>query len=79
MNIVTDIYLVLGAINKSVKVFSQDITEDLDKRLAETQQVFSACEFKQVCYEVAEEFRVKWEDKHDLNGRTFARTRIRMD
>ena len=78
MNITTDIYLILER-NLTVKVFSQDITEDLDKRLAETRPVYSANEFKQVCYEVANEFRVKWEDEHDLNGRTFARTRIRME
>ena len=79
MNIVTNIYLVLEDFDRSVKVFSQDITEDLDKRLAETRSVLSANEFKEVCYRVAEEFRVKWEDKHDLSGRTFARTRIRME
>ena len=77
MKIITDIYLVLET-KLTVKVFSQDITEDCDKRLVETRPVFSASGFKEVCYEVAEEFRVKWEDKHDLNGRTFARTRIRM-
>ena len=79
MNIVTDIYLVHGAINKSVKIFSQDITEDVDKRLAETRPVYSADGFNEVCYDVANEFRVKWEDEHDLSGRTFARTRIRME
>ena len=78
MNIITDIYLILMSSNKYVKVFSQDITEDCDKRLVETRPVFSASGFKEVCYEVVEEFRVKWEDKHDLYGRTFARTRIRM-
>ena len=78
MKVITNIYLVLENFDNSVKVFSQDITEDLDKRLAETRPVYSADGFKQVCYEVAEEFRVKWEDKHDLSGRTFARTKIRM-
>ena len=77
MKIITDIYLVLET-KLTVKVFSQDITEDCDKRLVETRPVFSASGFKEVCYEVVEEFRVKWEDKHDLYGRTFARTRIRM-
>ena len=79
MNIITDIYLALDAINKSVKVFSQDITEACDKRIAGTRPVYSAGGFKQVCYEVAEEFRIKWEDANDLGGRTYARTRIRMD
>jgi hypothetical protein len=79
MKVITNIYLVLENFDNSVKVFSQDITEDLDKRLTETRPVYSADGFKQVCYEVAEEFRVKWEDEHDLSGRTFARTRIRMD
>lgn len=78
MNIITDIYLILMSANKYVKVFSQDITEDFDKRLAETRPVYSADEIKQVCYDVANEFRVKWEDANDLGGRTFARTRIRM-
>ena len=79
MNIVTDIYLILEALNKSVKVFSQDITEDCDKRLAGTRPVYSAGKFKQVCYEVAEEFRAKWEDANDQGGRTYARTKIRLD
>ncbi len=78
MNIVTDIYLVLRGANKSVKVFSQDITEDFDKKLAETRPVYSAYGLKEVCYDVADEFRVKWEDANDLGGRTYARTRIRM-
>ena len=78
MKVITNIYLVLENFDNSVKVFSQDITEDLDKRLAETRPVYSADEFKQICYEVTKEFRVKWEDKHDLSGRTFARTKIRM-
>ncbi len=78
MNITTDIYLILMSSNKYVKVFSQDITEDFDKRLAETRPVYSADEIKQVCYDVANEFRVKWEDANDLGGRTYARTRIRM-
>ena len=78
MNIITDIYLILMSANKSAKIFSQDITEDFNRRLVGTRPVYSAGGIKQVCYEVAEEFRVKWEDKHDLNGRTFARTRIRM-
>ena len=78
MNIITDIYLILGTANKYVKVCTQDITEDFDKRLAETRPVYSADEIKQVCYDVANEFRVKWEDANDLGGRTFARTRIRM-
>ena len=78
MKVITNIYLVLENFDNSVKVFSQDITEDLDERLTETRPVYSADGFKQVCYEVAEEFRVKWEDKHDLSGRTFARTKIRM-
>ena len=77
MNIVIDIYLVLEE-RLTVKIFSQDITEDFDKRLAETRPVYSADEIKQVCYDVANEFRVKWEDANDLGGRTFARTRIRM-
>lgn len=79
MKVITNIYLVLEDCDSSVKIFSQDITEDLDKRLAETRLVSSAGEFKQVCYEVAEEFRIKWEDKNDLGGRTYARTRIRLD
>ena len=79
MNITTDIYLILEASNKSVKVFSQDITKDLDKRLAETRPVYSANGIKEVCYRVAEEFRIKWEDENDLGGRTYARTRIRLD
>ena len=79
MKVITNIYLVLEDFDRSVKVFSQDITEDLDKRLAETRSVLSANEFKEVCNRVAEEFRVKWEDEHDLSGRTFARTRIRME
>ena len=78
MNITTDIYLILMSSNKYVKVFSQDITEDFDKRLAETRPVYSADEIKQVCYDVANEFRAKWEDANDLGGRTYARTRIRM-
>lgn len=76
MKVITNIYLVL---DNSVKVFSQDITEDLDKRLAEIRPVLSAGGFKEVCYDVANEFRAKWEDANDLGGRTFARTRIRMD
>ena len=78
MNIVIDIYLILEA-RLTVKIFSQDITEDIDKRLAETRPVYSADGFNEVCYDVANEFRVKWEDEHDLSGRTFARTRIRME
>ena len=78
MNIVTDIYLILEA-GLTAKVFSKDITEAFDERLAETRPVYSAGGFKQVCYEVAEEFRIWWEDTHDLSGRTFARTRIRME
>ena len=79
MNIVTDIYLILEALNKSVKVFSQDITEAFNKHLAETRPVYSANGIKEVCYEVAEEFRAKWEIANDLGGRTYARTRIRLD
>lgn len=79
MKVITNIYLVLEDFDSSVEIFSQDITEGLDKRLAETRPVYSANEFKEVCYRVAEEFRVKWEDEHDLSGRIFARTRIRMD
>ena len=79
MKVITNIYLVLENFDKSVKVFSQDITEDFDKRIAETRPVYSANGIKQVCYEVAEEFRVKWEDANDLGGRTYARTRIRLD
>ena len=78
MNITTDIYLVLEE-RLTVKIFSQDITEDFDKRLAETRPVYSADGFNEVCYDVANEFRVKWEDANDLGGRTFARTRIRLD
>ena len=78
MNIITDIYLILGTANKYVKVCTQDITEDFDNRLDETRPVHSADGFKWVCYELAEEFRMRWEDKHDLGGRTFARTRIAM-
>ncbi len=79
MNITTDIYLILEALNKSVKVFSQDITEACDKHIAETRPVYYVGEFKQVCYDVANEFRVKWEDANDLGGRPYARTRIRLD
>lgn len=79
MNIVTDIYLVLRGATNYAKVFSQDITEDFDKYIAETRPVYSANGIKEVCYRVAEEFRVKWEDANDLGGRTFARTRIRLD
>lgn len=79
MNIITDIYLVLRGATKYVKVFSQDITEDFDKRIAGTRLVYSANRFKEVCYDVADEFRVKWEAANDLGGRTFARTRIRLD
>ena len=78
MKVITDIYLILE-IHLTVKIFSQDITEDVNKYIAETRPGFSTGGFKGVCYEVAEEFRVKWEDEHDLNGRTFARIRIRMD
>ena len=78
MNIITDIYLILRGANKYVKVFSQDITEDFDKKLAETRPVYSADGLKEVCYDVADEFRAKWEDANDLGGRTYARTRIKM-
>lgn len=77
MDIIIDIHLILEA-NLTVKVFSQDITDDVDKRIAKTRSVHSAREFKEVCYELAEEFRRHWEDTHDLGGRTFARPRIRM-
>jgi len=78
MKVITNIYLILEDLDNSVKVFSQDITGDLDMRLAGTRPVYSTNEFKEICYRVAEEFRAKWEDEHDLSGRTFARTRIRM-
>ena len=78
MKIIADIYLVLET-RLTVKVFSQDITEDFNKRLAETRPVYSADGFNEVCYDIANEFRVKWEDANDLGGRTFARTRIRME
>ena len=77
MKVITDIYLILER-NLTVKIFSQDITEDVNKYIAETRPGFSVEGFKGVCYEVAEEFRTHWEDKHDLSGRTFARTRIIM-
>ncbi len=79
MKVITDIYLILMSSNECVKVFSQNITEDFNKRLAETKPVYSADEIERVCYDVANEFRVKWEDANDLGGRTLARTRIRMD
>ena len=79
MKVITNIYLILEDLDNSVKVFSQDITKDLDRRLAEIRPVLSASGFKEVCHDVANKFRVKWEDEHDLSGRTFARTRIRMD
>ena len=77
MNIITDIHLILE-MKLTVKVFSRDITDDVDKRIATTRPVHSAEGFKWVCYELAEEFRRHWEDTHDLGGRTFARTRIIM-
>ena len=77
MNIIIDIHLILET-KLTVKVFSRDITDDVDNRIAMTRPVNSADEFKRVCYELAEEFRMRWEDKHDLGGRTFARTRITM-
>ena len=79
MNIITDVYLVLKGANKYAKVLSQDITEDFDKRIAGTRLVYSANGFKEVCYDVANEFRVKWEDANNLDERTLARTRIRVD
>ncbi len=78
MNIIIDIHLILE-MKLTVKIFSQDITDDVDKRIARTRPVHSASEFKEVCYELTEEFHRHWEDTHDLGGRTFARTRIRMD
>jgi len=77
MNIITDIHLILET-KLTAKVFSRDITDDVDNRIAMTRPVNSADEFKEVCYELAEEFRMRWEDKHNLSGRTFARTRIIM-
>jgi len=77
MNIIIDIHLILET-KLTVKVFSRDITDDVDNRIAMTRPVNSADELKRVCYELAEEFRMRWEDKHDLGGRTFARTRITM-
>lgn len=77
MNIIIDIHLILE-MKLTVKVFSRDITDDVNKRIARTRPVHSVEEFKQICYELAEEFRRHWENTHDLGGRTFARTRIRM-
>lgn len=77
MNIIIDIHMILE-MKMTVKIFSQDITDDVDKRIAMTPLGHSVEEFKQICYELAEEFRRHWEDTHDLGGRTFARTRITL-
>lgn len=77
MNIITEIHLILE-MKLTVKIFSQDITDDVDKRIAKVGFVHSVQEFKSACYEVAEEFRINWEDRHGLSGRAFARTRIIM-
>jgi len=77
MNIIIDIHLILE-MKLTVKVFSRDITDEVNKRIAMTRPVNSTNGFKKVCHELAEEFCMRLEDKHDLSGRIFARTRIIM-
>lgn len=79
MKIIIDVYLILEALNKSVKVFSQDITGEVNKGICSDRPVYSVGDFNRLCNKMAEEFRVKWEDANDLGGRAYARTRIRMD
>lgn len=79
MKVIIDIYLALDAINKSAKIFTQDITSEVNKGMCSARPVYSVGDFNRLCNKIAEDFRVKWEDANDLGGRTFARTRIRMD
>lgn len=78
MKVIVDIYLVLEALNKSVKVFSQDITDEVNRSMCSDRPIYSVVDFDSLCKKLAEDFHYQWEIVNDLGGRTYARTRIRM-
>ena len=79
MKVICELYLILEASNKSVKVFTQDITEEVSKGMSFDRHAYSVIDFDRLCNKIAEDFRTHWENTNYLGGRTFARTRIRME
>ena len=79
MKVIIDIYLALDDINKCVKVFSQDITKDVNKSMNFDQPAYSVTAFEGLCNKIAEDFHTEWEIANDLGGRTYAKVKIMME
>ncbi len=79
MKVIIDIYLALDAINKSAKIFTQDITEDVNKSMNFDRPAYSVTLFEVLCNKIAEDFHTEWEIANDLGGRTYVKVRIKTE